>query len=68
MAEQLKRYLFLFLRFIIANIGDIFILSGFTVLTVSLFLFVSKFAGCICLSAILIILGLILCKIRINSN
>ncbi|GCD10583.1 hypothetical protein [Clostridium tagluense] len=61
-SKQILDFLINFLKFIVSNLDDIFIFSGFITLVVSLFLFVNTFVGFIGLSIILIIVGLALGK------
>lgn len=56
------------LRFILMNIGDLFIIGGFTLMVIAFFLFVSKFAGYIALSIVFVILGIVLSKIGVDNK
>ncbi|AJA42858.1 hypothetical protein DP125_13610 [Clostridium tetani] len=60
----IKQFIITIFTFIIKDIEDILILGGCGVLTTAFFIYVSEFAGMICLSIILIILGLILSRIQ----
>lgn len=46
------------------NIHDVLILMGIVLFIITMFKYVSEFAGCITLSIVLVVLGIILSKLR----